>query len=139
MSKGLVFGASVSDSGRIVFDDPTRLAVTLKKLASKRIEVVLRKPRSKRSLAANAWWWGVAVPMIAEELGYDRHEYEQVHYALVVKCFGTTHDERLKAEVPAARSSKLSTKEFAELMDWVVRFAAEEWGLILPLPSEVEP
>ena len=132
-----VFPASVSSTGSAAVDDSKRLAATLAKLAGKRIEVVIRKPKSKRSVQQNAWWWGIAVPMIAEALGYDRHEHDQVHYALVSKCFGVRHDPKL-GEVPNKRSSKLTIAEFAELMEWSVRVAAQEWGVLLPLPNEAE-
>lgn len=99
------------------------------------VEVVIRRPKSQRSLPQNSWWWAVAVPMIAEELGYDKHEHEQVHYALVSKCFGVKHDPKL-GEVPNKRSSHLTVEEFSELMEWAVRVAASEWGILLPLPSE---
>lgn len=134
-SAQFVLPAKVDDDAVIVVDDPARYAGIVKALAGKRIELVIRKPKSKRSLDQNAWWWGVAVPMIAESLGYDRHEYEQVHYALVSKCFGVRHDPRL-GEVPNARSSQLTVQEFADLMDWSVRWAAEFCGVVLPLPNE---
>jgi hypothetical protein len=75
--------------------------------------------------------------MIAEHLGYERNEHDQVHYALVSKCFGVEHDPRL-GEVPHKRSSKLTVQEFSELMEWAVRVSAQEFGVLLPLPSEAE-
>jgi hypothetical protein len=92
--------------------------------------------RRRRSDRQNAWIWGVAYPLIAETLGYDRHEHDEIHYALVAKCFGTHHDDKLAIDVPNVRSSKLSTKQFSDYMDWLVRFAAQEWGCVIPLPDE---
>jgi hypothetical protein len=85
----------------------------------------------------NAYWWGVAVPLIAEAMGHDRDEYESVHYALVAACFGTVRDEKTGLDVPKARSSKLDTKQFSELMEWAVRFAADKLGVYVPLPDDV--
>ena len=96
----------------------------------------MRKRRTLRSDAQNRAWWGITVPAIAEFLGYDKHEHEDVHYWLVAKCFGTHAVQGV--EVPNKRSSRLTTAEFAELQDWAVRFSATEWGLVVPLPNEVD-
>lgn len=132
-----VFPGEFDAGAKFIPADPARWVDVRRKLAGKRVEVVLRKPKSKRSLDQNAWWWGIAVPMIADELGYDKHEHDAVHYALVSKCFGVKQDPKL-GEVPNVRSSKLTVQQFAELMEWSVRWAAEYCGVVLPLPGEAE-
>src|SRR5512138_2694977 len=100
MASGLVFGGVFERDpasrvgAKFKPDDPLKFALACQRSAGKRVEVVLRRPRSKRSLSQNRWWFGIAVPMIAESLGYDRHEHDQVHYALVSKCFGVRQDPR---------------------------------------------
>jgi hypothetical protein len=131
-----VFAARVT-GGRLVFGQPLAWARTLGRLEGKFVEVICRPQRSKRSTAQNAWWHGVAVEMVAEECGYDRHDHETLHYALVAKCFGTTEDAHGLA-VPNKRSSKLSTAEFSELMEWVIRWAAAELHIRIPLPDECD-
>ncbi len=98
--------------------------------------VVIRRVAKRRSLEQNAWIWGVAYPLIAKTLGYDYHEYDDLHYALIAKCFGAHLDERLGTNVPNARSSQLTTTEFSEYMEWLVRVAAQEWDCVIPLPGE---
>jgi hypothetical protein len=137
MPAQFVFTGAVDEHAKPSIEDLPRYRETLRKLAGKRIEMVIRKPKSKRSLDPNAWHWGIAVPMIAEALGYDKHEHDQVHYALVSKCFGVREDATL-GEVPNKRSSKLTVQEFSELMEWEVRFAAEFCGVVLPLPGDAE-
>lgn len=136
-----IFNATVSADGeRLIFDGAERHLRRghLRKLAGKRVDVIVRMHRTKRSDRQNRYHWGVVVPLIAQELGYDKHEHEDVHYALVAKCFGTHFDERLKQDVPNKRSSDLSTTEFSELIEWEARYAAQEWGLVIPMPNEVE-
>lgn len=109
----------------------------LRALAGKPVEIAPVK--SRRSLDQNAWLWGVAYPIIAVELGYDRHEHDALHYGLVAKCFGEHFDKRMGAMVPNKRSSTLTTKECSEYMEWLVRFAANDLGGIqVPLPGEGE-
>ena len=101
--------------------------------------VVIKARTSKRSLDQNAYVWGVAYPIIAESLGYDLHEHEDLHYALVAKCFGEHFDKRVGAMVPNKRSSKMTTAEFSTYMEWLVRFAATDLGgIVVPLPGESE-
>lgn len=135
-----VFHGYVTEEAKLVLE-PTEHNLRqghLKRLAGKPVDVIVRQHRNKRSERQSRWHWGVAIPVIAQELGYDKHEHEQLHYALVAKCFGTVFDERLKQEVPKARSSQLTTAQFSEFMEWVVRYAATEWGIQIPMPGESE-
>lgn len=131
-----VFTGRVLDKGLLVLDRPKDYAQHVRAFRGKFIELILRPRRTKRSGQQNAWHWAVAVPLIADTLGYDQHEHEQVHYALVAKCFGVTVEPKTGMEVPKARSSHLTTAEFSTLMEWEVRFAATELNCRIPLPGE---
>ena len=133
-----IFSGRVTEAGALLLDAPLQFRAHLGKLREKRVEVTVRRYREQRSLEQNAWVWGVAYPLLAETLGYDMDEREDLHYALVRKCFGTHLDPRVGVEMPNARSSKLSTKEFSDYMEWLVRFAAKEFNCVIPLPNEVE-
>lgn len=134
-----LFTGRVSVGGQLVPDRPQDIKRHLRTLGDKPVEIVIRQMRSKRSLQQNKWLWGVALPMIASELGYERHEHEHLHYWLVEKCFGSRWNARLKTMVPNARSSKLTTKQFSDYMEWLVRFAAIELGgIVVPLPNDVD-
>ena len=134
-----IWMGSVTPEGTLKLDARSRFQAYLKRLANQPVQLVLKKRESQRSLDQNAWIWGVAYPVIAEALGYDLHEHDDVHYALIEKCFGAHFDTRLRAMVPNKRSSKLTTKEFSEYMAWLVRFAAIDLGgIVVPLPGESE-
>lgn len=139
MSKPVpVWGATVT-GGVLRVDERARFLAYAMTLEGEPVQVIVRKRESQRSLDQNAYIWGVAYPVIAEALGYDKHEHDDLHYALVAKCFGEHFDKRVGAMVPNKRSSKLTTKEFSEYMSWLVRFAATELGgIIVPLPGESE-
>lgn len=127
----------VDEAGKLRLEDAPRFKAYTAGLSNREVEIVLRPRTRQRSLDQNAWVWGVAYPLIAEAIGYDKHEIEELHYALVAKCFGDHFDRRLGAMVPNKRSSKLTTKEFSEFMEWLVRFAAIECGgVVIPLPGE---
>jgi hypothetical protein len=131
--------AEIGDDDVLSFD-PSQRELRRRHLSSlrrQRVTVEIKPWKSQRSLDQNAWIWGVAYPVIAEAIGYERHEHDELHYALVAKCFGEHFDKRIGAMVPNKRSSKLSTKEFSEYMTWLVRFAAKDLGgIYVPLPDE---
>jgi hypothetical protein len=108
----------------------------LESLDGKVIEAVIRQRKKKRSHDQNAWLWGVALPLLADSLGYDKHEHESLHYQLLAECFGSAYDQRFGREVPRVTSSRLSTKEFSDYMEWLVRWAAVEHNCLIPLPDE---
>jgi hypothetical protein len=95
--------------------------------------VSIRPVRKRRSLDQNAYWWAVPVRLIAEYCGYDP---EQMHYALLGEWQGYV-DGPVGPPVPrCSSSSKLTTAEFTELIDWVQRWAAEELDVQIPSPGE---
>jgi hypothetical protein len=130
---------SVDQHGKMTLDKPIEFKAHMTTLADSPVTVVVKRRASQRSLDQNAWIWGVAYPEIAEALGYDSHEINDLHYALVAKCFGEHFDKRVGAMVPNKRSSHLTTREFSDYMEWLVRFAAMECGgIVVPLPGESE-
>ena len=134
-----IWRGSVDEAGKLRVEHRDLFLAHLKALSNTVVEVVVKRQQQQRSLDQNAWIWGVAYPVIAEELGYDKHEHDDLHYALIAKCFGEHFDKRVGAMVPNKRSSKLTTKEFSEYMEWLVRFAATELGgIVVPLPNESE-
>jgi hypothetical protein len=123
--------------GPIQLDRPEAFRQHLRSLDGQVVEVIVRPKQSQRSSEQNRYLW-YANTIIAEHLGYDKHEKDLVHYALLQKCYGVRHDETLDVDVPARTSSQLTTKEFSEYMDWLVRYAAMELDIVLPLPGEAD-
>lgn len=105
-------------------------------LVGKRFQMTLEEYRHKRSNDQNDWWRGVFIPAVADHLGWDRHEHDALHYELVKLWAGTRRDDATGIEVPNKRSSKLTTEEFSDLMEWGVRFAAQKWEIVIQLPNE---
>ena len=133
----LIVWRGVVHDGRVVFDRPQDLRRYLSTLSEARVEVVGRRQRAQRSLPQNAWLW-MANALIADALGYDRHEVEALHYALLGKRFGVRTDGPTGLSLPVRTSSQLTTAEMSDYMEWLVRFAASELGVVVPLPGEVE-
>ena len=109
------------------------IGVDLKHFEGKRVHLVLQKLKSKRSGQQNRLFH-MYVGIISKELGY---EFEELKDILKYKFLLRERIEERTGEVfnYLGHTSKLNKTEFSELVDGVIRFAAE-LGIILPLPGE---
>ena len=130
-----VFAGRVDARGHLTLEQQPRFLRWLQRLKDTRVDLIVRKHQSKRSLDQNRLCWRLNT-LIAEHLGYERNEVEQVHYALLALHYGT--DDRLGVSVPIKTSSQMTTAEMSAYLDWVVRWAASEQGLVLPMPDDLD-
>lgn len=105
----------------------------LPQFAGKRVRVSVA--REKASPKQFGWYRAVALPMLAEHLGYDKHEIEDLHEEILSACYGTKDGRITKTQVPSRRTSQLNTAEMAEFQDWLMRWSATEFGCVLPDPD----
>jgi len=109
-----------------------------------RVVVTLAEYQDKRTTAQNRALWGTVYDSlllgIADAAGYDRHERglakELIHEGLCAKYGGTVTDKVTGQQVRKFRSSKATKQEFSDFIEWVARFAAEEYGVVVALPGE---
>jgi len=110
--------------------------------------VTIEPLKASRTLSQNAYLWGVCYPPMSERSGYEAAE---LHEYLLGEFYGWV-DKRVpkkpsnprgQESVPRrttttnehGKRSVLSTKEFAEYVDFVQRFAAEKLMLVIPDPD----
>ena len=115
--------------GRLKFDHPDKYLVYLASMEGKRIELTLQKERHNRSLSQNSYYWGVVIEILAEYFGYTPEEQHESLKWLFLK----THEDSL---VTVKSTAKLSTIEFADYVDKVMRWAAMEYQIYIPDPGE---
>jgi len=126
--------AQVNEAGTgVKWESPARFRALLEKHAGKRIAVAIRKPRAKRSLDQNAYWWAVPVKVLADHCGYTDN---QMHYALLGECFGYVAGPTAVVVPVKSSSSELSVEEFTKLIDWVLVWAPSELGCVLQSLAE---
>jgi hypothetical protein len=129
---GPVFLGRVDEAGRLLLEHRNALTAHLRGLAGKRVELVVRKQRARRSNEANRYYWGVVVAVIADHLGYDRDE---CHEALAWHFLRAGEDGE---KLPRRQSTaSLDTGAFSEYVERVKRWAAEELGIYVPDANEV--
>ncbi len=128
-----VWRGSVSASGKLTLHQRAAFAAWLKHLKGAKVDVRVQRASSKRSVDQNAWLWR-AETLLAAEIGYDAHEVDRLHYELLGKRFGTYDGDGVR--LPKRTSSSLSAAEMSEYFEWLVRFAAEFFGVLLELPND---
>lgn len=126
----------VNERKELELHDKSALDQALDQLRGKRIVIVLKEWRRRRSLDANAYYWYVCT-FIANEVGDDP---EAVHEGLKHKYL---HQGWIRPGIPKVGSTrKLDSKEFAEYVDRILIDAGtgELLGspLRIPQPNEVE-
>jgi len=125
-----IFTGSV-DNGGLKFDRRSSVDEYIGTLIGQRVEVIIRKPRTKRSDVQNSYYWGVVIELLSKELGYDKDE---MHEILKYKFLQSN-----AMGMPYVKSTtKLSTGEFEDYLEKIRRWAAEFLNINIPLPNECE-
>lgn len=118
--------------GKVNFREPMIWAKHVSTHENMDVEVTLRKVRTQRSLKQNRAYFGLIVAAVAEHCGYSKDE---AHEALAFKFLRQGEPD---APLPTRKSTAdLTTKEFEEYQAQVKQFAAEELGLFIPDPGQV--
>lgn len=95
------------------------------------IELILRKRTKKRTNPQNRYYWGIVVPMLAENFGYTKDEMHEALKWLFLR--------KPDADPPTVGSTaKLQTKEFAAYIEQIQTWAATEHGIVIPDPDEMD-
>lgn len=127
-----IFFGTVSESGKILLDDPAGFAVHRDRLAGKRVELTLKKQARKRTSPQNRYYWGCVLQLISEHTGEDP---ESLHEALKAH-FAPKHV--IGNLVVPSGTRYLDTVDFSQFVEKVRRWAAEELNVNIPSPDEVE-
>lgn len=129
------FSGVVDADGKLHLESRREFVAYLRGLAHQRVQVVVRKPQSQRSLDQNAYWHGVLFPMIAKFTGDD---IEDVKWWLMGECYGWRRCAIAGRDVPVRpHTASLTTAEGAEFTDWAIAWAAKHCdGLQIPFPNE---
>lgn len=135
-----VFAGDVTKDVQLLLDDKAAFRRTLTKLTGKRVELVLRLPRKRRSSQQNRYYFGVVLAMLAECVGEDfdtREEREAFHEAVAMK-FLRIADHPVTKAPRRLRTPNMDTGEFSRYVERIRRWAAEDFGLDIPDPRHVD-
>lgn len=120
----------------LYLDNPSQFAIALK-LLSGPVVLTLRKFREQRSSSQNRYLHGVVIPILADHPGYDDHQElkHELKRKFLLDPDRPLHDAGL---LKTRSTADLNTAEMTEFIESVRRFAAVEFGCVIPNPGELE-
>jgi len=105
-----------------------------------KLEITIRKQKTKRTNDQNAYYWGVVIPILSDYFGHDNPE--DMHEDLKQE-FNPIESKVKPGTKIGGTTTKLSTVEFfcdeTSYVERICRWAAMEHGLFIPPPKKVEP
>lgn len=137
MSVNPIFHGDVTDDARLVLDETERdkRRLHLSGLAGRRVEVIVRRERTQRSIDQNAYLHAVPFALLAEYWGEDM---ETTKLLCLGECFGwkNTRDGHRIPIKPS--TSALTVEETSHLIEWMPPWAMREFQVAIPLPRDGE-
>ena len=123
-----IFGAEIKDR-QIILENPSAFWKFAKKFEKKRIQLIIRRYKTSRTIKQNKLYW-LYLGFIGDELGCEPEELHSTFKAM----FLIDHSKKL----PIVRSTtKLTTIEFANYIEKIIRKSAE-LGILLPEPNKLD-
>jgi hypothetical protein len=119
--------------GKIILDTPLKYVTYKAELEGKRVELILRRKKSQRSIEQNKAYWGIIIEILCAHTGYDK---EQMHFALKEK-FASHLDEKTGLRIVES-TAKMDTKRFSKYYEDIQKWSAEFLHCYLPSPNEIE-
>lgn len=128
----------IVSNGNIVLDynDKIKQQKWLQSLNGKRIEMIIRPFREKRSIKANAYYWGVVLKTISKETGYTSEELHEFFKRIFLKkeivIGGKVYETSISTR-------KLKKDQFSEYIEKIKGFVFLRLDLVIPEAGEYEP
>lgn len=120
--------------GKLQKNVSERIKNDLKHFEGKRVEIRIQKLKTKRSDRQNRLWW-LYMGILSKELGFTKDEIHEVAKFKFLKR--EKIDERTGLVFTYLGSSaSLGKSDFADLVTDLIRWVAEDFGIVLPLPAE---
>ena len=134
--KTATFRGTVDEHGKLKLFNDGAFRVILGRLKGKWVVVTVRDDKPKRSSNQNAYYWGVVLKTISDELGNNTND--DVHQHVRWMFLRTEPDpENGRALATVRSTTSLKTDEMEDFLDRVRMWAASDHGIVIPLPNEV--
>lgn len=118
---------------KLVFDLKDKFFVYISKLEGKRFELTIQEERRSRTPDQNAYYQAVVVRVLGNHLGY---EDDEMHEELKFK-FNPKRSKVDPGVIYGGSTKDMSTKEFGEYLDKIIRWAATEHRVYIPEAGEI--
>jgi hypothetical protein len=129
--KRATFIGHVAENGALSFDFPKTVKEYLLSLAGAEVDVQIGKHYKKRTEQENRYYYGVIIPIVAEEIGEE--DKDIVHSWLQI---AVDHKKTIGGHDVPLGTSELSTVEFEDYASRARMFASKFLNVYIPLPNE---
>ena len=126
--------SNVSETGELQMNVRKAIKRDLPHFKGKRVNIIIKKVKSQRSLQQNRYWW-LAITILSKEIGYTK---EELHEILKYKFLRLSKVDEKTGEIfeYCGSTAKLSKSAFSDLVNDLIRFSAETFNVIIPMPGE---
>lgn len=103
--------------------------------------VTIERQHATRSLAQNAYYWGVVLGALCEHTGYtpeEMHNFLKQRFLPKRITLADANGELVEECVVGISTTRLNKLQFGEYLEQVVRWAGEELGVVVPAAHEWE-
>lgn len=130
--KALTYFSNVKD-GNLQDNVRKKIASELSQFNGKRVEVTIKPLKSTRSLQQNRLWW-LYMGILSKDIGYTKDEMHAICKMKFLKREKVV--EETSEILPYLKSTtELSRGEFADMVNELIRWSAETFNIVLPLPE----
>jgi hypothetical protein len=130
-------GGEIKD-GKLVLDDAYAFKTAMWRMKPGRVSIAVEQEKDRRSVAANRYYWGIVVKLIAQETGQDPQDIHDDLRDRFLRKTVTYVDRRtglIQERTFSRGSSGLTVSEFYEFVEHARLFAAEFFGMRIPDPD----
>lgn len=122
----------LSTSGNVQFERWPDVSRYLTTMDCKRVEIVIKPYKPRRSNPQNKYYHGVIIPILADHFGYT---HDEMHDAIKWEFLKKKEEDK---PATVGSTAKLETDQFNQLIEKIKRWAAIEHQVFIPDPTEVE-
>lgn len=104
------------------------------------VGIVVEPYKYNRSGSQNRYYWGVVIPLIADEIGEEKDVTHDILKARFLKYKKTIKSKRTgqeKTMTVVGSTTKMTTVEFMEYTETVKRWASIHLNIFIPDPGDV--
>lgn len=126
--------ASKIENGDLKLFDRDGFVRYIKAQPDGKYSLIVKKWRKPRSNKQNAWYWGVILPLIADETGHTTEELHEIFKKLFLQRQVIMFNGQ-EYELPGTTTT-LNTSEMTEFINRVI-VEASNMGIVIPEPIYV--
>ncbi len=124
--------------GKIIYENPEMVRKHLI-FNEGEVEVIIRKPRSQRSINQNNYYWGVVLKLLSDHTGHSSDELHEIMKTMFnSKRVEIETKSGLHYKVIGQSTTRLSTVKMEDYLANIRQWASLELGVSIPEPNEVE-